>query len=83
MAEQVEDRSAERGIVINNILTGLILAAIVWVGSTIEQLKEMVWGLVAEQKLQQQQIVGLKEQLQVQVEVDKSHNERLRKLEDK
>lgn len=81
MAEEVKDRSAEFGIKINNILTGLILAAILWVGSTIEELKEMVWGLVADQRELQQQITVLEKRNVEQDVMLKEHEDRLRKQE--
>lgn len=40
MTEQVQDKPAEVGIKLNNILTFLILAVMTWVGVNITQMKE-------------------------------------------
>jgi len=57
--QQVTDRPAESGIKLNNILTGLILAAILWVGSSIEQIKGNVAEVTARQMVGNEKISHL------------------------
>lgn len=45
----VKDKPTENGVKINNVLTGLLLAAALWVGSSVEDLKGAVVTLAAEQ----------------------------------
>ena len=60
---EVNDRPAERGILIGNVLSGAILAAIVWVGNTILDLKDELAKVTSRQA--------------VNVEVINSHERRL------
>lgn len=45
----VKDKPTENGVKINNVLTGLLLAAALWVGSSVEDLKGAVVILATEQ----------------------------------
>ncbi|NIT58380.1 MAG: hypothetical protein GWN00_19780 [Aliifodinibius sp.] len=54
--QQVNDRPAETGIKVNNILTGLILAAIIWVGTSIEEIKGNVAEVTAFQMVNTEKI---------------------------
>ena len=45
-AVDVNDKKAEIGINLNNVLTALILGVMVWVGSSIEQIKDKVSEVV-------------------------------------
>lgn len=47
---RVIDRPTENGVRINNVLTGLLLAAALWVGSSVEDLKGAVVLLASEQQ---------------------------------
>lgn len=46
---RVVDRPTENGVKINNVLTGLLLASALWVGSSVEDLKSAVVTLATEQ----------------------------------
>jgi len=46
---RVVDRPTENGVKINNVLTGLLLASALWVGSSVQDLKESVVLLAANQ----------------------------------
>lgn len=45
----VKDKPTETGVKVNNILTGLLLAAALWVGNSVEDLKSAVITLATEQ----------------------------------
>lgn len=45
----VKDKPTENGVRLNNVLTGLLLAAALWVGSSVEDLKSAVVLLASEQ----------------------------------
>lgn len=45
----VNDRPAESGIKLNNIISSLILIAIVWVGSSIETIKDKLTDVIVTQ----------------------------------
>lgn len=51
MTNQVEDRKVETRIQVGNILSALILAAILWVGSTIEELKTTIADMSTRQQV--------------------------------
>lgn len=55
-AQQVTDKPTETGIKLNNILTCLILAAILWVGSSIEEIKVNVAEVTAFQMVNSEKI---------------------------
>lgn len=78
MSEQpdirVVDRPTENGVRINNVLTGLLLAAALWVGSSVESLKEAVVILATNQE---HNVTALDE---VRAE-QKDHDGRIRILE--
>lgn len=49
--QQVSDKPAEVGIKLNNILTALILAVMMWVGSSIETIKSDIAEVTAAQRV--------------------------------
>ena len=71
MAE-VNDRPAERGILLGNILSGAILAAIIWVGNTIIDLKDELGKIAGRQMVNVQVIESHERRLD-------DHESRLRK----
>lgn len=56
----VHDRPTEKGVWIGNVLTGLLLAAALWVGSSVEDLKEAVVILATNQDHNSQALGELK-----------------------
>lgn len=73
-ATPVADRPTENGVRINNVLTGLLLAAALWVGSSVEDLKEAVVILATNQDHNSQDLGELKAEA-------KSHDRRINALE--
>lgn len=63
--QQVNDKPAEVGIKLNNILTGLILAAILWVGTSIEQIKTNVAEVTAHQMVNGEKISSLENRIKL------------------
>lgn len=57
----VVDKPTENGVRLNNILTGLLLAAAVWVGSSVENLKTTVVEITTDQSHVQKDIGVLEE----------------------
>lgn len=49
MTNQVEDKKTERNILWNNIISGCILASILWVGDTIDSIKDDIRDVVSRQ----------------------------------
>ena len=47
---EFHDRPTETGVRINNVLTGLLLGAALWVGNSVEDLKEAVVILATQQE---------------------------------
>lgn len=70
----VHDRPTEKGVWIGNVLTGLLLAAALWVGSSVEDLKEAVVILATNQDHNSQDLGELKAE-------SKAHDRRLNALE--
>lgn len=60
----VKDKPTENGVRINNVLTGLLLAAALWVGTSVEQLKEAVIVLATEQKHNTIIVDGMQEDIE-------------------
>lgn len=58
----VNDRPAERGIALNNVLTGAVLAAILWVGNSIMDIRDNLASLYTTAQLNAQAINYLKMQ---------------------
>lgn len=70
----VHDKPTEKGVWIGNVLTGLLLAAAVWVGSSVEDLKEAVVILATTQDHNITTLAELKA-------ASKDHDKRLNTLE--
>lgn len=64
---EFHDRPTETGVRINNILTGLLLAAALWVGNSVEDLKEAVIVLATQQTHNEKTMASIEE--------DVEHNE--------
>ena len=71
---KVSDVPVEKGIMVGNILSGLILAAILWVGSTIISLKDDINDVIIEQKVIISELSSVK-----MTQID--HEKRLRSME--
>lgn len=71
---KVSDVPVEKGIMVGNILSGLILAAILWVGSTIISLKDDINDVIIEQKVIISELSSVKMTQQ-------DHEDRLRIME--
>lgn len=69
--QQVNDRPAETGIKVGNILQTLILAAILWVGSSIEQIKSRVAEVTAFQMVNTEKIENVEARV-VRLENDRN-----------
>lgn len=70
----VHDRPTETGVKINNVLTGLLLAAALWVGSSVEDLKEAVIVLATQQEHNEATILDIEDDI-------KDNRNRIRVLE--
>jgi len=55
----VSDRPTENGVKLNNVLTGMILAAIIWVGTSIEAIKDDISKVVTAQAINTTKIKAL------------------------
>jgi len=62
--QPVADLPTENGVRLNNVLTGLLLAAALWVGSSVEQLKEAVVILATQQVHNEKALVALEEDIE-------------------
>ncbi len=65
----VQDKPTENGIKINNILTALILAAILWVASSIDSIKEDIGRITTGQEVNNVRIDLLEHRTEV-LEID-------------
>ena len=77
MPQYVQDKSAEVGIKLNNILTALILMVMAWVGFNINSMKESLSQMRVNDALMENEIVHLHETLEQHIE---DCNECLKKL---
>ena len=66
----VNDRPAESGIKLNNIISALILAAILWVGSSIETIKDKLTAVIVTQS-------EIRKDVTYNTERDKQRDERI------
>ena len=66
----VNDRPAESGIKLNNIISALILAAILWVGSSIESIKDKLTAVIVTQS-------EIRKDVTYNTERDKQRDERI------
>lgn len=57
--QEVKDRPAENGIKINNILTALILTSILWVATSIEDIKASLFEVATSQRVDGNRIDSL------------------------
>lgn len=63
--QSVQDRPAETGIKVNNILTGLVLASILWVGNSIMDIKEIIASMDKHQALLTKDVSILEDRLEM------------------
>ena len=71
----VNDKKAEIGINLNNVLTALILGVMVWVGSSIEQIKDKVSEVVTSVAVNDSRIKALEIRVE-QTEHDRDRTKR-------
>lgn len=61
--QSVQDKPAEVNLKLNNVLTGLVLAAILWVGNSIIDIKDIIASLDKTMSLQARDITYLEEKV--------------------
>ena len=71
---QVEDRPAEDGIKLNNILTFLILAVMTWVGANITVMKDSLAEVQLEGAVRKSEIIFINEKVDRHIETDRLIN---------
>ena len=62
-AVEVQDKSSEVGIKLNNVLTAILISVMLWVGTSILSVKEEIGLLRTDFAVQQVESVHLKEEL--------------------
>lgn len=68
MTPQVQDRQAEVGIKLNNVLTSLILMVMAWVGWNINDMRESLSQMRVDDALMENEIIHLHETLEAHIE---------------
>ena len=72
MSMNVQDKSAETGIKVNNILTALVLAVMLWVGTSILDIKDEVAGVRTDFAVNNIQLTQLRREFDRHLEDEKS-----------
>lgn len=67
MVQAVEDRSAEVGIKLNNILTALVLMVMSWVGINIQVMKTTQAETMRIDAVQTEKLINLRERLDAHI----------------
>lgn len=70
---QVKDRAAEVGVNLNTVFTALVLASILWVGTTLESIKATLNTSAITQAIMQRDADSLKKELNRHMEDPSAH----------
>lgn len=73
MKQEVQDRSAEASIKLNNVLTFMVLSVMSWVGYNIENIKDGFSDLNKVVAVQSNELAHIKSQLQNHIDKKNTH----------